>query len=309
MQRTLASLLVAALATSPALAQTRPSPLPSPSPPVARPLPAPAPSNPIARPTPLPAPTPAPLPQPVPPPGWTNSSYFAGTVRCESQNFRPRTCRARTQNRVEIVQVHGGSCARGRTFRYDASSITVTDGCRATFAYGYGNVRPKADSGSSALPWLLAGAGATAGIVAIANSGNDKPPPPPAQPAPPPPPPPPAEPAPPPPPPPPPEVPQGPFPALPPAAIQANIQMLTPDQQRSMQTCLFEAARQTGITGGNKVRLDSVDFIEQGSGGWRFRFRATGTWPNGERQFSVFCRATPTSIVEFTVTPIGTPAG
>jgi hypothetical protein len=99
-----------------------------------------------------------------------------------------------------------------------------------------------------------------------------------------------------------PQVPQPPFPALPPAKLDANIQMLTADQQRTMQTCLFEGARQTGLSGGTALRLDSVDEIVQGNGGWRFRFRATGTWPNGQRQGSVFCRATPTQIIEFTVT-------
>jgi hypothetical protein len=287
-----------------AWAQTRPSTLPSVSPP--------RPTNPIARPKPLPAPAPIerPTPLPAPQPGYpgpghnwdqghNQGRYFAGTTRCESQNFRPRTCRARTQNRVEIVQVHGGSCSRGRSFRYDANSITVTDGCRATFAYGFGNVRPKADNGSSALPWLLAGAGATAGIVAIANSGNDKPPQPEARPAPVAPP---VEQAPPPPPPPPPAT-DGPFPSLPPAKIVANTQMLTADQQRTMQTCLFEGARQVGIAGGNVMTLTSVDRIEQGNGGWRFNVRGTATFPNGERGYTVFCRATPTQIVEFSWAP------
>lgn len=249
------------------------------------------------------------LPAPTEPSGpghsWDQShnqpQYFAGTIRCESQNHRTRTCRARTQNRVEIVQVHGGSCQRNRSFSYDSNGITVSDGCRATFAYGFGNVRPRADSGSNALPWLLAGAGATAGIVAIANSGgNDKPQqearPAPVQPAPPPP-----APEPKPAPKPEPQVPQPPFASLPPAKLDANIQLLTPDQQRSMQPCLFEAARQTGVTGGSHLRLDSVDEIVQGNGGWRFRFRATGTWPNGQRQYSAFCRATPTQVIEFTV--------
>lgn len=280
--------LAAPLALSPLAAQTRPSTLPSLTPPATT-LPG-RPVQPIQ-----------PLPEPVPPPGWHAGSYFAGTTRCESQNHRPRSCRAQTQNRVEIVEVHGGSCARGRSFTYDLNSIRVTDGCRATFAYGYGNVRPQASGGSSALPWLLAGAGATAGIVAIANSGNNSPPPQearpvpapaPVQPAPPPPPV--AEPA-------PPAVPQPPFPALPPAKIEANTQMLTADQQRTMQTCLFEAARQTGVSGGTHMRLDSVDEIVQGNGGWRFRFRATGTWPNGQRQYNAFCRATPTQVIEFTV--------
>ncbi len=312
------SLAVAAgLCAGPALSQTRPSPVPSVRP---TPLPAPIPTNPIARPQPKPMPMPMPQPQPIRPlpvyptypggPGhsWDQSHnqgrYFAGTTRCESQNFRPRTCRARTQMRVEIVQVHGGSCQRGRSFRYDPNGITVTDGCRATFAYGTGNVRPQADNGNSALPWLLAGAGATAGIVAIANSGNDKPPQPEARPAPvappPPPPPPPTQPAPPPPPPP---ATDGPFPSLPPAKIVANTQMLTADQQRTMQTCLFEGARQVGIAGGSVMTLSSVDRIAQGNGGWRFNARGSATFPNGERGFSVFCRATPTQVVEFTWTP------
>lgn len=300
---------LAALVVAPAAAQIA-RPLPAPVPPIARPKPLPAPVPPVARPTPLPAP----LPETGP--AWDNNHihgqgrYFAGTTRCESQNFRPRTCRARTQNRVEIVQIHGGSCTRNRSFRYDANAITVTDGCRATFAYGYGNVRPKADSGNSALPWLLAGAGATAGIVAIANSGNDKPaeqprPAPAPAPAPvPAPPPPPAEPAP-PPPPPAATVPQPPFPALPPAQLDANIGFLTADQQRTMQVCLLEGARQVGLTGGTKARFVAMDDIQQGNGGWRFRFRAEGTWPNGTRPFSVFCRATPTQIIEFTAAPIG----
>jgi hypothetical protein len=235
---------------------------------------------------------------PVVPPNQAQR-HFAGTIRCESQNFQPRSCRARTQDRVEIVQVHGGSCARNRSFTYTAEQIRVTDGCRATFAYGYGNVQPQADSGSNALPWVLAGAGATAGIVALANSGSDSPPPPEARPAPVAPPPPPAQTA--PPPPAQPQTPQPPFPALPPAKLDANIQMLTADQQRTMQTCLFEGARQTGLSGGSALRLDSVDEIVAGNGGWRFRFRATGTWPNGQRQGSIFCRATPTQIIEFTV--------
>jgi hypothetical protein len=80
--------------------------------------------------------------------------------------------------------------------------------------------------------------------------------------------------------------------------------MLTPDQQRTMQTCLFEGARQVGIAGGSVLTLTSVDRIEQGNGGWRFTMRGSATFPNGTRNFSAFCRATPTQIVEFTVTPI-----
>jgi len=278
---------------------------------VARPLPAPVRPSPPAVARPLTAPVP-PVSQPGPD-YWVNNQhnpgqarYFAGTTRCESQNFQPRNCRARTENRVEIVQVHGGSCARGRSFTYTADQIRVTDGCRATFAYGFGNVRPQASSGPNALPWLLAGAGATAGIYAIANSGSNNPHPPEPRPAPVPAP---VEPA---PPPPPvqqtPAVPQPPFPALPPAKIVANTQMLTADQQRTMQTCLFEGARQVGLAGGTVMTLSSIDRIEQGNGGWRFTVRGSATFPNGERPFSVFCRATPTQIVEFSVTPLALPA-
>ena len=301
--------LISLLSATPLLAQAQTFP----SGPV-QPTPLPAPVHPIAPPQrPVPPQRPTPLPQPVPP-VTQPAQWFAGQVRCESNRNRQQTCRANTRNRVELIQVHGGSCNSFRDYSYTANAITVRNNCRATFAYGYGNHRPKVDSGggSSALPWLLAGAGATAGIIAIANSGNDAPKEP-ERVAPPPPPPPAAEPAapPPPPPPPPPEpsVPQPPFPALPPAKLQANIQMLTPAQQPSMQTCLFEGSRQVGLSGGTHARLDAVDQIEQGNGGWRFRFRATGTWPNGQRQFSVFCRATPTQVIEFTPTPLGAVQG
>ncbi len=310
-----AVIAAAGTATSPAFAQAaRPTPVPAPERPSTRPMPAPG--QPSTRPTPTPAPerpSTGPMPiapapgQPVPPSTMPapapapRPTYFAGSVKCESKNNKSRTCSARyTEGRVEIVQVHGGSCVRNRSFTYTNDSITVTSGCRATFAYGYGNHRPKASSKSSALPWMLAGAGATAGMVALINSGDDDKAPE-ARPAPPP------EPAPAPAPAPepaPPSATQPPFPALPPARIEANTQFLTADQQRSMQTCLLEGARQTGITGGSVFRFDAMESIEQGSGGWRFRFRATTTHPDRQRQFSIFCRATPSSIVEFSVTPV-----
>nr|WP_310522151.1 DUF3011 domain-containing protein [Polymorphobacter sp.] len=232
-----------------------------------------------------------------------SNQLYAGNIRCESQNFRTQRCNVRTQNRVTLVQQQGNSpCRRGQTWRYDANAITVSDGCRGTFAYGYGNVPPGKDSNGNALPWILAGAGATAGIAAIVNSGNNNPPPPEARPAPPLPqeaPPPVAAP---PVPPAPPAIAGPPFPAQPPAKIDANLQMLTAAQQPSMQSCLFEGARQVGVGGGSVLRLDGVDRIEQGNGGWRFTFRATGTFPDRDRRFSVFCRSTPTSVIEFTPT-------
>ena len=100
--------LAAPLALSPLAAQTRPSTLPSLTPPATT-LPG-RPVQPIQ-----------PLPEPVPPPGWHAGSYFAGTTRCESQNHRPRSCRAQTQNRVRSWK-----CMAVRARAAAASPMTAT---------------------------------------------------------------------------------------------------------------------------------------------------------------------------------------
>jgi hypothetical protein len=67
-----------------------------------------------------------------------------------------------------------------------------------------------------------------------------------------------------------------------------------------MQTCLNEAARQVGATGGTEIRLERLDDVQPGNGGFRFRFQLVAVYPDETRSIATFCRATPTNVVELT---------
>jgi|GEM_PF-4537531 len=303
--------MLAMLAVQPAEAQTRPRPdRPGSDRPV--PLPQPVPDRPGSdRPVPLPQPVPdwqrpTPLPQPVPD-RWQGrpprGDGFAGRVTCESRNNRTQRCNARTQNRVELL-TRSAACTRGN-WGYDQRHIWVSRNCRGTFAYGRGNNwwddRPDRGGGLSTGA-IIGGATVAAGLAAIlGNRNNSRPPSAVGNYPPPPPPPPPREPdmrplpepepeAPPP--------PAGPFPPGPPAKVVADLSVLPADSRPSMNTCLQEAARQVGMTGGTQLRFDRLTWIEPGNGGWRFRAQLIATYPDAERMLPLFCRATPTRVVE-----------
>lgn len=302
---TIAAIALLAVQPAPSLyAQTRPAEpvqtLPAPvRPPSQRPVPLPQPVP--DRPVPLPRPIPdRPQIQPPRPDG------FAGRITCESRNNRTQRCNARTQNRVELL-TRSAACVRNRSWGYDQRQIWVSNNCRGTFAYGYGNWNDRPGGGGNSGGGLSTGAiigGVTvaAGLAAILSSrsnsttsssvGNAPPPPPPppretVQPLPAPAPQPGAPPP-----------PAGPFPPGPPAVVVADLSPLPPDARPSMNTCLGEAARQVGVTGGTQVRFDRLVHIEPGNGGWRFRAQLIATYPDGERILPLFCRATPTRVVE-----------
>lgn len=252
----------------PAAAQVRPMPLPE---------------RPVTRPTPLPGPITRPTP--VRP----GNGGYANSVRCDSRNNRRERCNVRTDNRVSLVRRHNGTCTQGRTWGHDWRGIWVTNNCRATFAYGYGNYRPDRDRNDGPNAGLIIGGVAVAaGLVAllasrsrsapVQTSGTDEMPPVPSS------------------------EPPTVFPPGPPAAITADLSGLPTDARPSMQTCLFEASRQIGATGGTRLRLDRLAHIEPGNGGWRFRAETTATYPDGERTIPLFCRATPTKVVQLDFT-------
>jgi len=249
------------------------------------------------RPTPLPRPVPdrpqiqPPRPNPGPNPGYDNRGY-AGRIRCESRGDRSKRCDARTENRVVLLDRHGGSCTQGRSWGYDRRSIWVSRGCRATFAYGYGNDwgngrpdpgRPEKDKDKGPSTGLIVGGVVVAaGLVALlatrnkdkkAEGGTATPP---ATET---------------------ETPAT-FPAGPPASVSADLSVLPEASRPSMQSCLFEAARQIGATGGTRLRFDKLVNIEPGNGGWRFRTEMTATYPDGDRALPMYCRATPSKVVQ-----------
>lgn len=206
------------------------------------------------------------------------------TLRCESFRNQRQRCAADTESRVQLVRRLGGACTQGRTWGYDRRSIWVDRGCRAEFSYGRwagggGHYpQPDRDKGPSTGA-VIAGVVVAGGLIALlANSANRKPaqgaattrePPAPAT-----------------------------FPAGPPAALVADLAPLPSAARPSVQTCLYEAARQIGATGGTRLSYDRLVSLEQGNGGWRFGASLTATYPDGDRVLPFYCRATPTKVIQ-----------
>lgn len=66
--------------------------------------------------------------------GWNDSGYGGQVFRCESNDGRPRECRANTRAGVQLVrQLSRAACIQGRTWGYGRNGIWVSDGCRAEF--------------------------------------------------------------------------------------------------------------------------------------------------------------------------------
>lgn len=236
-------------------------------------------------------PGPPPTTRPMPPaagpqvmpvrPGFQRG--FAGRIRCESRNNNRRRCAARTQDRVVLIrQFRGTTCRQGRNWFFDRNSITVTGNCRAEFAFGFGNFSGypyERDNRGPNVGAVIAGVAVAGGLMALLSSNNNRSSAP-EQSAP--------------------VEPSVPFPPGPPAAIVADFSALPAAARPVAQTCMFEAARQVGVTGGTQLRHDNLVSLEPGNGGWRIRSNLVASYPDGERRLPMFCRATPTEVIELT---------
>lgn len=215
---------------------------------------------------------PTPLPQPV--------RDFAGTMNCESWQYKYQQCNVRTNDRVELTHKIAGKCNAGRQWGYTSDYIWVDKGCRAEFGYGYRNVRPPEkdkDKGPST-GLIIGGIVVAGGLLALLASGKKKK----------------AEAA-------APESGSGgetTYPAGPPATLSANLSALPSASRPSVQNCMTDAARQIGVTGGTRLSYDKLISLEQGNGGWRIRATMTATYPDGAKQVEMYCRATPSDIIQ-----------
>ncbi|WP_422060466.1 DUF3011 domain-containing protein [Sphingopyxis sp.] len=213
---------------------------------------------------------PTPLPQPV--------QDYAGTIRCESRGNRYEQCNVATNSRVELVQRIGGKCNAGRQWGYTADYIWVDKGCRADFGYGYWDARPpekEKDKGPST-GLIIGGVVVAGGLLALLLSkkkksatGEETAVEAPAT-----------------------------YPAGPPATLSANLSSLPSAARPSVQNCMTDAARQIGVTGGTRLSYDKLVSLEQGNGGWRIRAAMTATYPDGARSIEMYCRATPSDIIQ-----------
>lgn len=214
---------------------------------------------------------PTPLPQPV--------DDFAGTMNCESWSYRYQQCNVRTNNRVELTRKIAGKCNAGRQWGYTEDYIWVDKGCRAEFGYGYRNVRPPEkdkDKGPST-GLIIGGIVVAGGLLALLASKKKK-------------------------------KPDGTeeaattHPPKGPATLSANLSGLPSAARPSVQNCMNDAARQIGITGGTRLSYDKLVSLEQGNGGWRIRATMTATYPDGAKQIEMYCRATPSDIIQLDFT-------
>ena len=88
------------------------------------------------------------------------------------------------------------------------------------------------------------------------------------------------------------------YPAGPPAALSADLSALPSASRPSVLNCMNDAARQIGVTGGTRLSYDRLVNLEQGNGGWRIRAAMTATYPDGARSLEIYCRATPSEIIQ-----------
>ena len=216
---------------------------------------------------------PVPLPQPV--------GDYAGTIRCESRGSRYEQCNVRTDNRVELVRRLGGTCNSGRQWGYTTNYVWVNNGCRAEFGYGYRNARPPEkdkDKGPST-GLIIGGIAVAGGLIALLASQNKKKKAEAGEPV--------QE-----------DTTTPTYPSGPPATLNANLGSLPSAARPSVQNCMNDAARQIGVTGGTRLSYDRLVTLEQGNGGWRIRAAMTATYPDGARTLEMYCRATPTQIIQ-----------
>ena len=74
--------------------------------------------------------------------GWNgggNGGGNAGTVRCESQDKRERSCQTGWRSARLSRQLSGTTCEEGRTWGSRNGTVWVSGGCRAEFVEGRGN--------------------------------------------------------------------------------------------------------------------------------------------------------------------------
>lgn len=216
---------------------------------------------------------PTPLPQPV--------EDYAGTLNCESWNYAYQQCNVQTNNRVELTRKIAGKCNAGRQWGYTGDYIWVDKGCRAEFGYGYRNTRPPEkdkDKGPST-GLIIGGIVVAGGLIALLASQKKKKADGAAT-----------------------EETAVTHPARGPATLSANLSSLPSAARPSVQNCMTDAARQIGITGGTRLSYDKLVSLEQGNGGWRIRATMTATYPDGAKQVEMFCRATPSDIIQLDFT-------
>lgn len=211
--------------------------------------------------------------------GWQgdNGNWQTANVRCESRGYRYQTCRADARGGAQITQVIAGDCRRGN-WGWRETEIWVDRGCRADFLVRGTSQQPsQGGGGGPSAGTIIGGVAIAAGLAALIAAATKKKAPEATT------------------------APEAPLPAAGstgPATVNISTSVVPTAARPAFQTCLNEAAKQIGATGGTAISLGEMQEIVPGNGGHRFRFTLTGTWPDETRTISAYCRATPTSVVQ-----------
>ena len=194
--------------------------------------------------------------------GWGNN--YAGTINCDSRNYQYNRCNVYTNGRVDLLDTNGGTCRQGYSWGYDRNSIWVNNGCRARFGYGYGNNDHNNNGNGGAVAGVALAAGLVA-LIAAASASNKK---------------------------------SGAAateaqinPDAPPARIDFNYSGIPSSQRPSVETCLNEAARQIGVTGGSRLAVSGQPMVQKISSGYSVRATVVATYPQQTRSAAIECRA------------------
>ena len=84
------------------------------------------------------------------------------------------------------------------------------------------------------------------------------------------------------------------------ATVSVDLGTMPTAARPAASTCLAEAARQIGATGGTAISISNFVELEPGNGGYRFRWVLAATYPDQARSIPAYCRATPDKVIELT---------
>ncbi len=194
-------------------------------------------------------------------------------VRCESWNYAYTQCPMDTRGGAEFVQIIKGDCRPGN-WGTRPGFVWVNNGCRAEFRSrrgGGGYYPPQQGNDGPSAGAVIGGVAIAAGLIALLAKSSQK---------------------------------RTVAPAAvagsgaPPARINVDAGAVPRAAQAAFNICLREAAREIGATGGSEIRLERLNQIEQGNGGYRFRLTLTGLYPDQSQTVPMFCRATATKLIE-----------
>ena len=193
--------------------------------------------------------------------GWNNGS--GGNIRCESWNYKYARCNADTAGGVRLARVIAGDCRQGRSWGYSRNFIWVNRGCRAEFQTRYGNAGGNDGPSTGA---VIAGVAVAAGLIALLASKGRK-----------------AE---------------APKSDAKMAAINIGPNAVPSAAEPAFRTCMEEAARQIGATGGTSIRLLGNVGANQNRDEWQFQLPLEASWPSDTHPAPATCRATSARLIE-----------